>query len=172
MSRRLLALATTFATIGGACSLRDNDASPPSTMHGPRPDRYSTCAPPGIEPPSPMRLVDRELPNIGGGVMGRRELYAGVGVQLEVAVGVDVLDAYEDLDFETQDVTVGGLPAVVSTAGAFGTADKLVVVTWSEPLPKSPCGEFSLVGTNISAADLIALAEAPRDGTAPTTSEP
>lgn len=171
MSRRLLALAATLVTIGSACSPSDDDASPPSTLLAPRPDRYSACPPAGIEPQSPMRLVDRGLPNLGDGMMGRRELYVGIGVQLEIAVGVDVLDAYEDLDFETQDATVGGLPAVVSTAGAFGTADRLVVVTWSEPSLRPPCDVFSLIGTNIAAADLIALAEAPRD-IASTTSEP
>ena len=176
MSRRALCAATGLAAavLLGACSSNgETDAGtvPPTTLP-PRPNQYDSCQPSGIVAPPTMHLVDRELPNLGHGMLGRLERYEGDGARLTIAVGADVLDAYEDLDFQTVADQVGELPATVSKAGAFGSGDLLVVLTWRDPATVAPCNRLSLVGTNLSADQLVALAEAPRaPAAAPTTTE-
>jgi len=130
--------------------------SPPERPE--RPARYTTCPSGNIVPPAVMVLVDRELPNLGAGVLGRVETYDEGSSRLQIAVGVDVLAQFEDLDFTTEQVALNGGLATVSTAGAFGLTDQLVVVTWTERGQPSPCASRTLVGSNIDVQELIEIA--------------
>ncbi len=136
----------------------DGASGAPLVTHPPRPERYAACPRSGVRVPETMVLVDRLLPNLGDGHLGRIETYDAGTAQLEVATGVDVLDEYEDLDFESRDVTVAGREVTISIAGAFGTGDRLIVLTWEEPAQEAPCNLHTLVGTNLPEAVLIDLA--------------
>lgn len=126
--------------------------------HQERPDRYETCPSSGITPPPQMVLVDRSLPNLGTGFLGRVETYDAGATRLEVSVGVDVLDGYDDLDFQRESVSVAGLKATLLTAGAFGTDDRLVILTWDAPAKDASCALHALVGTNLPAETLVEIA--------------
>ena len=160
-----LALAGTVATgctsgdstSGGGPSSADVQSAPVIT-HPNRAAKYGTCPHSTIIAPSSMVLVDRRLPNLGTGLLGRIEVYDAGTSRLEVSVGVDVLDRYEDLDFHSETVTINSRSAVLSTAGAFGTDDRLVIVTWDEPGQSQPCTQHALVGTNVSAQTLLDIA--------------
>jgi hypothetical protein len=125
-----------------------------------RPASYRTCPSIAYEPTPPLQLIDRELPNLGAGLFGHRDTYEHPPQKLEVLVGVDVLDAYEDLDFEAQTQVVGGTEITISAAGAFGTDDRLLVLTWRDQTDAEPCARRAVVGTNI---DLAVLLDAARE---------
>jgi hypothetical protein len=157
----LVAAAAATATGGCGASGPAPEAAPATTL-APRPASYVTCPASGIAAPATMALTDRELPNLGDGTLGRLEVYDGHGTRLEVTVGVDVLDGFEDLDFETEATTVHGAPATLSTAGAFGTSDRLVVLTWEDLTFPAGCTALALIGTNLSSEELLAVADGPR----------
>lgn len=144
----------TLGTSGAEAELRP----PTPSEQLDRPARYVTCPTSGITPPGSMVLVDRSLPNLGGGVLGRVEVYEAAGAELQIAVGVDVLDRYDDLDFATETTDVQGRPATVSTAAALGRLDQLVIVTWDEPAEVAACTSRALVGSNLPARELLAIA--------------
>lgn len=155
-------------TVSAGCSPSEPGAGRPgATTKAPRPAQYETCRPSGIAAPEGMVLIDRQLPNVGDGTLGRLEVYDGDASRLEITVGVDVLDAYEDLDFEAEPVVVAGRPALLSRAGAFGTTDRLVVLTWRDAEVPGPCRDVALVGTNMSPTSLLALAHG-RRGSVPS----
>jgi len=156
---RVAALALICAGCSLGASGAGSDLPPPVASERPdRPARYRTCPTSGITPPGSMVLVDRSLPNLGGGVLGRVEVYEDAGAELQIVVGVDVLDRYDDLDFATETVEVQGRPATVSTAAALGRLDQLVIVTWEEPTDVSACASRALVGSNVPAGELLAIA--------------
>lgn len=136
-----------------------------------RPARYQVCPAVDVAVGAGWELVDRELPALAAGMMGRHYTFrpaddgsgpAGSAAarhqQIEVATGVEVLDRYEDLDFTTEIVDVEGNEATLAAAGAFGTGDTLVVLNWSQPALASPCSNLSVVGTNVDRDELTELA--------------
>ncbi len=141
------------------CGARSNTTAAlvPETA-GTRPDTYSTCAPARFTPPSNMRLVDLGLPNLGAGVLGHHDVYDAETEKLEVSIGPDVLDAYEDLDFETTTEQIAGTEVDLSAAGAFGTDDRLLILTWVQPGVDGICAERSIVGTNVDRSVLLDVA--------------
>jgi hypothetical protein len=46
-----------------------------------------------------MEFFDHQLRNLGHGLMGESRIYQGDGGTLEIHVGYEALEAYEDLDF-------------------------------------------------------------------------
>jgi len=105
-----------------------------------------------------MRLVDLELPNLGSGLLGHHDVYDAPPEKLEVSVGVEVLDAYEDLDFETTTESIAGTEVDFSAAGAFGTDDRLLILTWNQPGVDGVCAQRSVVGTNVDRSVLVDVA--------------
>jgi hypothetical protein len=142
-----------------ACDSRTDttNALTPVTA-GVRPDTYSTCEPARFTPPANMHLVDLELPNLGSGVLGHHDVYDAPPQKLEVSIGLDVLAAYEDLDFETTKEQVAGTEVDLSAAGAFGTDDRLLILTWVQPGVDGVCAGRSLVGTNVDRSVLLDIA--------------
>lgn len=143
-----------------------------------RPDRpatYEICPEIDTVVGPGWELVDRELPAVEAGVMGRRYTFrpidgasgptgrpASAGQeerqQIEVATGVEVLELYEDLDFTTETFDLEGNEATLAAAGAFGTGDTLVVLSWSQPAMTAPCDTLTVIGTNVERAELTELA--------------
>jgi hypothetical protein len=132
-----------------ACRAPDDTAALGPVTAGTRPNTYRTCAPANFAPPTRMHLVDLELPNLGSGVLGHHDVYDAPPEKLEVSVGVDVLGKYEDLDFETTTQRISGTDVNFSTAGAFGTSDRLLILTWTQPGDEPICAQRSVVGTNV-----------------------
>lgn len=158
---RVLAL---LATIGlgvalDGCQSRTGttDALAPVTA-GTRPNTYTTCPAAHYTPPAGMHLVDLELPNLGSGVLGHHDVYDAPPQKLEVFVGLDVLGAYEDLDFETTKEPIAGTDVQLSAAGAFGTDDRLLILTWVQPGIDGVCAQRDVVGTNVDRAVLVDVA--------------
>jgi hypothetical protein len=53
-----------------------------------------------------MEFYDHLLRNLGAGLMGESRYYRGQGQTLDIHVGFDVLEVYEDLDFLAQGTSV------------------------------------------------------------------
>ena len=142
-----------------ACRPADDTtaALSPATA-GTRPNTYSTCDAATFTPPANMHLVDLELPNLGSGVLGHHDVYDAPPEKLEVSVGLDVLGSYEDLDFETTKEPIAGTEVDFSAAGAFGTDDRLLILTWIQPGIEGVCAQRSIVGTNVDRSVLTDVA--------------
>lgn len=96
-----------------------------------------------------MVLKDKELRNLGENVMGRSIEYTGGRQRVWVAVGFDVLDALEDLDF-TEETTsiVGGRRVTISTTDII-SAHRLRAGTWEDTRFEPPCDQFTVVAWNV-----------------------
>ena len=105
-----------------------------------------------------MHLSDVRLPNLGSGVLGHHEVYDDPPQKLEVSVGRDVLATYEDLDFETSTERISATDVQLSAAGAFGTDDRLLILTWKQPGIDAVCAQRTVVGTNVDRSVLIDVA--------------
>lgn len=94
-------------------------------------------------------LKDKELRNLGENVMGRSIHYTGGRQRAWVAVGFDVLDSLEDLDF-TEETTsiVGGRRVTISTTDII-SAHRLRAGTWEDTRFESPCDQFTVVAWNL-----------------------
>lgn len=106
-----------------------------------------------------MRLVDLKLPNLGSGLLGHHDVYEAPPQKLEVVIGQNVLGSYDDLDFETSTEQIVGTEVQFSAAGAFGSDDRLLILTWIQPRVDGACAQRSIVGTNV---DRAVLADAAR----------
>lgn len=153
-----LSLAACVGLGASGCSTQESSA----TTRAARPNRYASCNRLALSPPEQMVLVDRMTRNLGDGQMGVIEVFRDGGKQLEAAVGIDVLAAFEDLDFSNVTVSVRGTTGEFSSAGAFGTGDTLTVLHWVEPNTAGVCAKLSLVGTNLDQPTLLAIAESAR----------
>jgi hypothetical protein len=159
--QRLLA---TLALVGlpfalAACgSGTDTTAALSPVTAGTRPDTYTTCPAASFTPPANMHLIDLELPNLGSGMLGHHDVYDAPPEKLEVSIGLDVLGAYEDLDFETTKEQIAGTEIDLSAAGAFGTDDRLLILTWVQPGINGVCAQRSIVGTNVDRSVLLDIA--------------
>ena len=125
---------------------------------GTRPNTYRTCDAATFTPPANMHLSDVRLPNLGSGVLGHHEVYDDPPQKLEVSVGRDVLATYEDLDFETSTERISATDVQLSAAGAFGTDDRLLLLTWKQPGIDAVCAQRTVVGTNVDRSVLIDVA--------------
>ena len=165
MTRALLALLAGTATVALSACGGDGSTPPAPVVARPsdvtRPDRpatYESCGDVDVVLPARWQLVDRSLPNLGGGVHGRAYRWDTSTSRLELSVGVDVLELYEDLDFDVETIEVGSAHVQVSRAGAFGTSDHLIVLTWTQSDQVAPCSNYTLAGTNVDEAELVSIA--------------
>ena len=145
----LLAMFGLNLSLSACGSTNDTTSALSPVTAGTRPDTYRTCAAAEFTAPANMHLVDLELPNLGSGVLGHHDVYDAPPEKLEVSVGLDVLGAYEDLDFETTKERIAGTDVDFSAAGAFGTDDRLLILTWVQPGVAGVCARRSIVGTNV-----------------------
>lgn len=141
-----------------SCGSEGDDTTVSPVTAETRPNTYRTCAAATFTPPANMQPVDVQLPNLGSGVLGHHDVYQDPPQQLEVSVGPDVLESYEDLDFETTTVRIAGTDVALSAAGAFGTDDRLLLLTWTQPGVDATCAQRSIVGTNVERSVLIDVA--------------
>ena len=142
-----------------SCNSRtDATAALSPATAGTRPNNYDTCSDAKFAPPANMQLVDLKLPNLGSGLFGHHDVYEAPPQKLEVTIGLDVLGSYEDLDFETTREQIAGTEVQFSAAGAFGTDDRLLILTWVQPGVDGVCAARSVVGTNVDRAVLVNIA--------------
>ena len=151
--------------IVSACRSADDTAlaRPPVSVEA-NPNTYRTCAAATFQPPANMKLVDLQLSNLGSGVLGHHDVYEDASRKLEAYVGPDVLESYEDLDFETTTQRIAGTDVHLSAAGAFGTDDRLLLLTWTQPDVDDICAPRSIVGTNVERSVLIEVARQSLEG--------
>jgi hypothetical protein len=154
----LLAMFGSSLSLSACGSETDTTSALSPVTAGTRPATYTTCAAAKFTPPANMHLVDLELPNLGSGMLGHHDVYDAPPEKLEVSIGLDVLGAYEDLDFETTKEQVAGTDVDFSAAGAFGTDDRLLILTWVQPGVDGVCAQRSIVGTNVERSVLLDVA--------------
>jgi hypothetical protein len=159
--QRVVALLAMFGfslSLAACGSAEDTTSALSPVTAGTRPATYSTCAAAKFTAPANMHLVDLELPNLGSGMLGHHDVYDAPPEKLEISIGLDVLGAYEDLDFETTKEQVAGTEVDFSAAGAFGTDDRLLILTWVQPGVDGVCAQRSIVGTNVGRSVLLDVA--------------
>jgi hypothetical protein len=154
----LLAMFGLSLSVAACGSAEETTSALSPVTAGTRPATYSTCAAAKFTAPANMHLVDLELPNLGSGMLGHHDVYDAPPEKLEVSIGLDVLGAYEDLDFETTKEQVAGTEVDFSAAGAFGTDDRLLILTWVQPGVDGVCAQRSIVGTNVERSVLLDIA--------------
>lgn len=126
------------------------EAPQPRPSPRPRPAPFRICPDVSVGGlPGEFVLKDKELRNLGENVMGRSIQYTGGRQQVWVAVGFDVLDSLEDLDF-TEEMTsiVGSRRVTISTTDII-SAHRLKAGTWEDTRFESPCDQFTVVGWNL-----------------------
>jgi hypothetical protein len=126
------------------------DAPQPRPSPRPRPAPFRFCPDVSVGGlPGELVLKDKELRNLGQNVMGRSIQYTGGRQRVWVAVGFDVLDALEDLDF-TEETTsiVDGHRVTISTTDII-SAHRLKAGTWEDTRFESPCDQFTVVAWNL-----------------------
>jgi hypothetical protein len=105
--------------------------------------------------PRGLALIKRDLRNLGENVMGRSIQYTGRTQRVWVAVGYDVLDSLEDLDFtEESALTVGNRRVNVTTTDIIA-AHRVRAGTWQDERFEPPCDEFSVVTWNLTEKKFI-----------------
>jgi len=115
-------------------------------------------------------VVDRELPNLGGHVLGRAVTYEGAdGRMAKIVVGYNPADALEDLDFVVTEIVALRTYAVATTA----LAPEIVIVAWEEPRLDPPCGAWAVSGRSLTVSEALAFADAgvTPDGLRPRSDE-
>lgn len=153
--RGALLLVGLSVAISSCSSRTDTTAALSPVASGTRPDTYDTCADPTFAPPANMHLVDLKLPNLGSGLLGHHDVYEAFPQKLEVIIGQNVLGSYDDLDFATSTEQIVGTEVQFSASGAFGTDDRLLILTWMQPRVDGVCAQRSLVGTNVDRSVLV-----------------
>jgi hypothetical protein len=113
--------------------------------------RYEpTVLPPGFTPRK------RETRNLGNGTMGRSYTY-GDGVHaVEIHVGFEALDIYEDLDFVEHEVVVDDIPRTVHVPRAINSG--FIGVAWDEPDESPPCAQLTLLGRRLDEQTILDIA--------------
>lgn len=126
------------------------DAPEPRPAPSPRPAEFRVC--PGVavrSVPDGMAVIRRELKNLGENVMGRSIEYSGGGRRVWLAVGFDVLDTLEDLDFTDESVRTIGQRRVSITTTDIISAHRIRAGAWLDERFEPPCDEFTLVTWNL-----------------------
>ncbi len=104
--------------------------------------------------PGDLPLVDREVLNLGGGLLGHRVVFQRTTARRVVlSVGVEALDAFEDLDMDARDRTVGGRRATVSTTLFQPRLTVVELTTGTEDLPDR-CAPLFAVTESLTALEL------------------
>jgi hypothetical protein len=104
--------------------------------------------------PSGFTLRRRDTRNLGEGTIGRSSVYSDGLRGLEVHIGYDALDEYEDLDFTEQEVVVDGQSRTLHVPGALGSGGFLAV-SWDEERESARCKTLTVIGRRLSEAELL-----------------
>jgi hypothetical protein len=126
-------------------------APDPRPSPSPRKAEFRVC--PGVavrSVPRGLGLVRRELRNLGQNVMGRSIQFGGRGQRVWVAVGFDVLDSLEDLDFTEESVESVGSRRVNITTTDIISAHRIRAGAWQDERFEPPCDEFTVVAWNLT----------------------
>ena len=101
----------------------------------------NTVATPDFAPATSPRYCRRtsrcagETRNLGNGTLGRSYTYGDGARAVELHVGFEALDIYEDLDFAEHEVVVGGIPRTVHVPRAINSG--FLGVAWDDPQESS-----------------------------------
>jgi hypothetical protein len=106
--------------------------------------------------PSGFTLRRRETRNLGGGTFGRSYVYGDGTRSVEVHVGFEALDLYEDLDFVEHEVSSGGVARTVHIPRAIGSG--FIGVTWEDEEESPPCSDLTLIGRRLDEPTLLEIA--------------
>lgn len=134
----------------------DREIPEPRPSPPPRPAPFRFCPQVRVKVlPDGLILRDRELRNLGDNVMGRSIQYSGGRQRVWVAVGFEVLDSLEDLDF-TQETTTGvpGQRVTISTTDIL-SGHRLRAGAWEDPRFEPPCDRFTVVAWNLGRKDFL-----------------
>jgi hypothetical protein len=114
--------------------------------------RYApTTLPPGYT------LRSRLTRNLGDDVMGRSYVYGDGRSAVEVHVGFEALDLYEDLDFVGRQVESGGVERTLHVPTSLGSGGFLGL-TWEEPGEEGPCAELTMIARRLDEQTLLEVA--------------
>lgn len=134
----------------------DREIPEPRLSPPPRPAPFRFCPKVRVKVlPDGLILRDRELRNLGDNVMGRSLQYSGGRQRVWVAVGFEVLDSLEDLDF-TQETTTGvaGRRVTISTTDVL-SGHRLRAGAWEDPRFEPPCDRFTVVAWNLGRKEFL-----------------
>lgn len=136
----------------------DREIPEPRPSPPPRPAPFRFCPEVRVKVvPDGLILRDRELRNLGDNVMGRSIQYSGGRQRVWVAVGFEVLDSLEDLDF-TQETTTGvaGRRVTISTTDVL-SGHRLRAGAWEDPRFEPPCDRFTVVAWNLGRKEFLEI---------------
>jgi hypothetical protein len=151
-TRRLVASLAFVSLLMAGCA---QQAEPQETAVVTRPGKLQACPDLGVAHlPAGVRLRDRELPNLGDGVLGRVVKYGDGQRLIAVHAGVDPLEALEDLDFEPQMLESAGRRYVVSRTPLDSA---LIVASWEDESVDEPCGELAVMTRGFSLEELVPI---------------
>jgi hypothetical protein len=130
----------------------EQEANPPSEIAAPEfcPRYVPTHLPPGFA------LRKRETRNLGGDTIGRSYVYGAGSQTLEIHVGFEALDLYEDLDFVQHEAVADGERRTVHVPSALSSG--FLAVTWEDPDSEPPCSGITLIGRRLDEATLLNVA--------------
>lgn len=138
----------------GANGVAQNVEDVPAT----RPAELSSCpVPTSAGVPGDLPLADREVLNLGSGRLGHRVVFQRTTARRVVlSVGIDALDAFEDLDMRAVDQLVGGHRVTLSTTLL---QPRLTVLELAGGLPALPqdCAPVFVVTERLTTAELTRL---------------
>jgi hypothetical protein len=128
----------------------------PRPSPSPRPVPFRFCPDVSVRAvPTDLSLKNKELRNLGENVMGRSIEYVGRLRRIWVAVGFDVLDTLEDLDFTVESTShVDGRRVSISSTDIL-SGHRLRAGTWQEARFDPPCDEFTVVTWNLTRNEFV-----------------
>ena len=142
---RLLAALIPIALVALGILYLSNRGRPGIPPASPRPALSTFCPKLALDGRTGAQLVDKELRNLGGGLMGESRLYRWNGKTLELHVGFEALEAYEDLDFLARGtVTLNGHLFKVSRSLALSYP--LWAATFDLDSGPDRCREVTVIG--------------------------
>jgi hypothetical protein len=110
---------------------------------------------PTVLPPN-FTLRKRETRNLGNDTIGRSYTYGDGDRAVEVHVGFEALDIYEDLDFVEHQVVIDGIQRTVYVPGALSSG--FVGVAWDDTEEPPPCGRLTLIGRRLDEQTMLDIA--------------
>jgi hypothetical protein len=119
------------------------------------PDFCPRYAPSTLPPGFVLR--SRAIRNLGNDTMGRSYIYGNGRQTIEIHVGFDALDLYEDLDFVQRAVESGGVERTLHVPGSLGGGGFLGL-SWEEPRGRPPCAEITLIARRVDEQTLLSVA--------------
>jgi hypothetical protein len=106
--------------------------------------------------PSGFALRKRETRNLGSGTIGRSYTYGDGTRAVEIHVGFEALEIYEDLDFVEHEVVVDDVPRTVHVPRAISSG--FIGVVWDEPDESEPSAQLSLLGRRLDEQTILDIA--------------